>query len=254
MVLFLAGQWETQDLLIDGRWTNILQPSFRRYELHQLRTLVAVATAHGAHLDLLTEPAMEAHGEYENTGVMDLGPPNPASVPRRRDLYNGLLLRTAAAFPGRVSVLDYGQLLSPHGTFAEYLDGVQVRATDGVHTPAYLAGFPLFSRHHPHRGRGLLPLALPPDMAGHHRHGPPRPLDADGPTATEAVGRPAAGRANVGDRSGAAAPAGALGALPIADLPPRTPRAPGDARAGQASPAPASAGRGSNSRANEFTQ
>ena len=145
VVLFLAGQWETQDLLIDGRWTNILQPSFRRYELHQLRTLVAVATAHGAHLDLLTEPAMEAHGEYENTGATDLGPPNPASVPRRRDLYNGLLLRTAAAFPGRVSVLDYGQLLSPHGTFAEYLDGVQVRATDGVHTPAYLAGFPLFS-------------------------------------------------------------------------------------------------------------
>jgi peptidoglycan/LPS O-acetylase OafA/YrhL len=145
VVLFLAGQWETQDLLIHGRWTNILQPSFRRYELHQLRTLVAVATARGAHLDLLTMPAMETHGEYASTGVMDSGPANPASFPRRRDLYNGLLLRTAAAYPGKVSVLDYGELLSPHGTFTEYLDGVQVRAPDGVHTPAYEAGNAFFT-------------------------------------------------------------------------------------------------------------
>ena len=145
VVLFLAGQWETQDLLIHGRWTDILQPSFRRDELRQLRTLVAVATAHGAHLDLLTMPAMEKHGEYESTGVMDLGPPNPASSPRRRALYNGLLRRTAAAYPGKVSVLDYGELLSPHGRFTEYLDGVRVRATDGVHTPAYQPGSPLFT-------------------------------------------------------------------------------------------------------------
>jgi hypothetical protein len=140
VVLFLSGPWETQNLLIHGQWTNILQASFRRYELHQLRTLVAVATAHGAHLDLLTMPAVETHGEYENTGIMDSGPPNPASFSRRRDLYNGLLMRAAAAHPKKVSVLAYGALLSPQGTFTEYLDGVQVRASDGVHTPAYEAG------------------------------------------------------------------------------------------------------------------
>jgi hypothetical protein len=171
-----------------GRWTNILQPSFQRYEVHQLRTLVAVATAHGAHLDLLTEPAMESHGEYEDSGVTDLGPPNPASDPRRRDLYNDLLQRTAAAYPGKVSVLDYGQLLSPRGTFTEYLDGVQVRSTDGVHTPAYLAGFPLFTDASPsvadafyrwlspriwpailasaHSGRSLSAIRLPPFGSG----------------------------------------------------------------------------------------
>jgi hypothetical protein len=184
VVLFLAGQWETQDLLMHERWTNILQPSFRRYELRQLRTLVAVATAHGAHLDLLTEPAMASRGEYEDTGVMDLGPPNPASFPQRRHLYNGLLSEIAAAYPGKVSVLDYGQLLSPRGTFTEYLDGVQIRSTDGVHTPAYLAGFPLFTDTTPvvaddfyrwlspriwpaivasaHAGRSVAAIRLPP--------------------------------------------------------------------------------------------
>jgi peptidoglycan/LPS O-acetylase OafA/YrhL len=145
VVLFLAGAWETQDLLMHGRWTDILSPSFRRYELGQLRTLVSVATTHGAHLDLLTMPAMEAHGEFGHTGVMDHGPPNPASSPERRNLYNGLLRDTAAQYPGRVSVLDYGALLSPDGKFTEYLDGVQIRATDGVHTPAYEPGNTLWS-------------------------------------------------------------------------------------------------------------
>lgn len=145
VVLFLAGDWETQDLLIQGRWTDILHPSFRQYERRQLRTLVSVATAGGAHLDLLTMAAMEAHGEFGHTGVMDHGPPNPASSPRRRNLYNGLLRQTAAQYPGRVSVLDYGTLLSPGGRFTEFLEGVQVRATDGVHTPAYEAGNAMWS-------------------------------------------------------------------------------------------------------------
>jgi hypothetical protein len=39
-----------------------------------------------------------------------------------------------------VSVVAYGQLLSPQGLFTEYLDGVQVRSPDGVHTPSYAKG------------------------------------------------------------------------------------------------------------------
>ncbi len=46
----------------------------------------------------------------------------------------------AAEFPGPVSIIDYGDLLSPQGVFTEYLDGVQVRTPDGVHTPAYAKG------------------------------------------------------------------------------------------------------------------
>lgn len=149
VVLFLAGTWETQDLLRHGRWTDILRPSFRRYELGQLRTLVRLATAHGAHLDLLTMAAVEPHGEFGHTGVMDTGPANPASTPRRRALYNGLLRQTARAYPGKVSVLGFGRLLSPKGTFTEYLDGVQVRATDGVHTPAYEQGNDMWSNTTP---------------------------------------------------------------------------------------------------------
>jgi len=59
VVLFLAGRWETQGNLRNGRWTNILSPSFQSYEVTQMRLMAEVATAHGAHLDFLTMACMD---------------------------------------------------------------------------------------------------------------------------------------------------------------------------------------------------
>ena len=53
-VVFAAGPWETAPLLIDGKWVDIASRSIQKYELDQIRLLVGVAKAHGAHLDLLT--------------------------------------------------------------------------------------------------------------------------------------------------------------------------------------------------------
>jgi hypothetical protein len=132
VVLFVAGTWEVQDLLRQGRWDNLTQPSFRRYELGQLRTLVRIAGVHGAHVDLATMPA---------TGSSDASPEAArADSTARRLIYDRLLQTTASAFPGRVSIVDYGDVLSPHGVFHQYLDGVEVRAPDGIHTPVYAPG------------------------------------------------------------------------------------------------------------------
>ncbi|MGH9090381.1 MAG: acyltransferase family protein [Acidimicrobiales bacterium] len=193
VVLFLAGMWETQDLLRHGQWTDILRPSFRHYELGQLRRLVGLATAHGAHLDLLTMAAMERHGEFGHTGVMDTGPPNPASTPRRRAAYNGLLRQVAREHPGTVSVLDFGRLLSPGGRFTEFLDGVQVRATDGVHTPAYEQGNNMWTDTTPPVAgafyRWLSPRLWPAVDASAHAVPPPGSAGAAG--AAGSAGSPA---------------------------------------------------------------
>jgi peptidoglycan/LPS O-acetylase OafA/YrhL len=133
LVLFVAGLWETQDLLRNGHWTSIEQPSLRRYELSQMRTAVRIGTAHGAHFDFATMPAMDE-------GTTAAGAPVPGDSPQRRLLYDGLLKEVAAEFPGQVSVIDYGGLLSPRGVFTTTLDGVQVRAGDGIHTPVYNPG------------------------------------------------------------------------------------------------------------------
>ncbi len=137
VVLLATGHWDTQDLLMHGRWSNILSPSFRRYEAGQLRTFIGIASAHGAHVDLLTMPPMERDYPWlgNSSGAYDI-----ASSPARRRLFNELLRQTAAEFPSKVSVIDYGAMLSPSGRYTQYLDGVQVRSSDGVHTPSYAPG------------------------------------------------------------------------------------------------------------------
>jgi peptidoglycan/LPS O-acetylase OafA/YrhL len=133
LVLFVAGAWEVQDLLRNGKWTNIEQPSFQRYELAQMRRAVAVGTSHGAHFAFATMPALAAGAAFHEA-------PFPEDSPARWAIYDRLIRQVAGELPASVSVIDYGHVLSPRGVFTEYLDGVQVRTPDGVHTPAYAPG------------------------------------------------------------------------------------------------------------------
>jgi hypothetical protein len=132
VVLFVAGTWEVQDMERDGRWTDIEQPSFQRYELDQMRRAVHIGTAHGAHFDFATMPAMGTSANSAEASRSDLT--------ARRLVYDRLIRQVAGEFPRTVSIVDYGQVISPGGIFREYLDGVQVRASDGVHTPVYAPG------------------------------------------------------------------------------------------------------------------
>ena len=168
LVLFVAGSWEVQDLLQNGQWTNIQQPSFQRYELSQMRKAVAIGTAHGAHFDFTTMPALAAGAAFHEA-------PFPEDSSARRMIYDQLINKVADEFPGSVSVIDYGKLLSPQGVFTEYLDGVQVRTADGVHTPAYSPGNVFVGQLHCARGPCLLQLAVAPDLAPAHRPPIPRP-------------------------------------------------------------------------------
>ena len=136
-VVFLAGHWETtQTVFAGGRSANITQAGFRRYELGQLETLERIATAHGAHLDLLTMAPSDGGLPF------DL-PPGPADSARRRELYDGLLRQLAARHPTQVSVVDFGRVVAPSGRFQLDVDGVQVRAVDGIHTPSFTPGNPI---------------------------------------------------------------------------------------------------------------
>ncbi len=132
VVLFVAGTWEEQDILRRGTWVNITQPSDQRYELDQMRRLVGIASSHGARVELATMPAMGADVTSAEA--------SRANSQQRRSIYNRLIRTVADADPGRVGVVDYAGVLTPHGVFQEFLDGVQVRTPDGIHTPAYAPG------------------------------------------------------------------------------------------------------------------
>lgn len=126
VVLFVGGNWESEDILQAGRWSNITQPSFQRYLLVQLTRVIAIGAVHGAHVELATLPAM-----YNGT----LG-----DSPVRRRIYNRLVEQAVSKSRGRASVVDLAGILSPGGRFTLYLDGVQVRTRDGIHTPTFAPG------------------------------------------------------------------------------------------------------------------
>lgn len=132
VVLFVAGTWEIQDILRNGQWVNITQPAFQHYELDQMRTVVRIATAHRAHLILATLPAIPAGGTSSDR----------QDTQRRELIYNHLIRSAAKEFPKKVSVANLAKVLSPGGVFRQKLDGVQVRAAGGLHTPAYAPGNP----------------------------------------------------------------------------------------------------------------
>ncbi len=135
VIFFVAGVWETEDLLIGGKWTNILAPSFQRNEIRQMRRVVQIGTAHGAHFELATMPANAA-------GAVIRHSPVGQDSPTRRMIYDRLITRVAGEFPGRASVVDLAAILSPGGEYRATLNGVQVRTHDGVHTPSYAPGNP----------------------------------------------------------------------------------------------------------------
>ncbi len=138
IVLFLAGHDDTTGILQDGRWSDIRSPSFQRTELASIRELVAIATAHGAHLELLTMPCMDEAYSYHRK-------PRPDDSPQRRSIFNHLLREAAEDSSDKVSVVNFGAMLCPGGRFTLSIDGVQVRARDGVHIPSYAAGNPFAS-------------------------------------------------------------------------------------------------------------
>lgn len=123
VVIFVAGPWDVADLEVGGQLESLASPAFRGSERRALEELVAISTAHGARLELFTMP------------------PSSGSQGRWM-LYNNLLAAVAADHPRRVSVVAWGRLLSPSGHYRTYVDGVEVKAGNGLHTPAYAPGNP----------------------------------------------------------------------------------------------------------------
>ncbi len=81
--------------LRNGRWTNIEQPSDQRYMLAQMRRAVQIGTAHGAHFDFTTMPALAIGAAFDEAsaprGLSDTGGCSTTS----------LIEEVAAQFPGR---------------------------------------------------------------------------------------------------------------------------------------------------------
>ena len=124
VVAILAGRWEVHNLYVNGRLVNITQPAFQAQVAAGLTQAVAIAGAHGARVVLMTQPCASS-GERAN------GQPWPEDSPERIATYNDIV-RAVARRTG-ATVLDVYSMVCPGGVFHQSIDGVTVRAPDGVH-------------------------------------------------------------------------------------------------------------------------
>ena len=126
VVVLLAGRWEVVDRQYQGKWTNILNPTYAAYVKSQLEPASQLVTAAGAHMVFLTAPCTD-EGEQPD------GAPWPEDNPARLAVYNKLVREVAAEHPTTDSAVDLFGAACPGGKFAGSIHGVTIRQTDGVH-------------------------------------------------------------------------------------------------------------------------
>lgn len=130
VVAVLIGRWETLDRVHDGQYRHLGDPDFDAYIESELETAVNVLSAKGAHVAFLTSPYFQG-AEKPDGSIW------PQDNPARVQVLNSLLTAVAANHPGVVSVVPLGAILDPGDHFAETVDGIQVRYSDGVHITPY---------------------------------------------------------------------------------------------------------------------
>jgi peptidoglycan/LPS O-acetylase OafA/YrhL len=128
VVAILAGRWEVSSVEWKGRWTDILDPAYAAYVRQQLQRAVDVGSSGGAAVVLFTAPCYDSGEQFD-------GAPWPEDQPDRLNAYNTLVRRVVAANPQRATLVNLDGIVCPGGTFESQIDGVTVRAPDGVHFP-----------------------------------------------------------------------------------------------------------------------
>ncbi|GAC1533074.1 MAG: acyltransferase family protein [Acidimicrobiales bacterium] len=133
VVLVLVGRWEVLDRVVDGRWQHLGQPDFDAYVAGQLDRAFRIARSGGGRVVVLTAP-------YFASQERPQGGRWPEDDPARVDRMNDLL-REAVTLRGGATLYDLNAAVSPGAKFASMLDGVIVRAADGVHFSPESGGF-----------------------------------------------------------------------------------------------------------------
>ena len=133
VALLVIGPWDLSTRLIDGRWSSPGQANYDTYYRAQLTKAVKILTSKGGRVAIATPPYVRTVGPE---ACAPAGSPSVEGCPTLSDRVMALDATArviAARYPGRVRVIDLGQRLSPNDHFTSTVDGVVVRAADGVH-------------------------------------------------------------------------------------------------------------------------
>jgi photosystem II stability/assembly factor-like uncharacterized protein len=130
--VMVLGPFDLSTRYIDGQWESPGQADYDTYFTQQVSLALQSLTSAGGRVMITTAPNIR-------TSKFTFCVPLPATSPdcpdeRQRVKALDVAARQAAAgFAGKVSFVDLGRRISPQGGFTYTVDGVVVRAADGVH-------------------------------------------------------------------------------------------------------------------------
>jgi photosystem II stability/assembly factor-like uncharacterized protein len=129
--LLVLGPWDLNSRLIGKRWLSPGQAAYDTYYSGQITAAIRILTSGGGRVAITTVPYVNvSFGQCVPVPATMKDCPTEAE---RVTALNAVARQVAAEYPGRVTVIDLSQRLSSHGRFTRTLDGVVVRAADGVH-------------------------------------------------------------------------------------------------------------------------
>jgi photosystem II stability/assembly factor-like uncharacterized protein len=117
---------------ISGQYESPGQADYDDYFTQQVTTALQILTAAGGRVVITTAPYVHS-SDFQYCAPLPATTPSCPTEEQRVDALDAAARQAAAGFPGRVSVVNLGQRLSPEGGFTSTVNGVVVRAGDGVH-------------------------------------------------------------------------------------------------------------------------
>jgi photosystem II stability/assembly factor-like uncharacterized protein len=130
--LLVLGPWDLSARLIGGQWLSPGENAYDAYYAGQVATALQILSARGGRVAIATVPYVLMVGA-ERCAPPPTSVPNCPTEAERVQALDQIAKDVAAKSPGHVAVLDLGRHLAPKGTFTPSVDGVTVRAADGVH-------------------------------------------------------------------------------------------------------------------------
>lgn len=130
--VLVLGPWDLSSRFIAGQWLTPGQPGYDTYYREQVEAGIAILLSGGGRVAVTTMPEVRTSGPEQCPPSQPVTTKCPTETERVTAL-NAVARQAAARSPGRVTVIDLSRRLSPRGTFAGAVDGVEVRAVDGVH-------------------------------------------------------------------------------------------------------------------------
>jgi hypothetical protein len=126
VVILMAGRWEVLDRNWGNGWEHVGQPDFDAHLVKSLEKAIRVLGVDNIPVVICTTPYFDTLNP--NTGILE-----DSSNPARVNAYNKIVNQVVSKYPGHAYVYNLNKAVDPNGHYTEYIDGVAVRWTDGIH-------------------------------------------------------------------------------------------------------------------------